>query len=488
MNIDFGEWLPDLPAYLNRGALVAENVVPGIKSYRSLRGHQAFASALSDRPVGGIWARSTLGDIYNIIGTETGIFRVEGTTVTDLTQAGGYSVTEWDFEQFGNRILATGGIGTPVQFFDLDSNPTINFEDLPGSPPEAQYLGVVRDFVILGDVEIDGNRQRDTLYWSGYNNTELWTPSIVTQSGFVPLRGKGGEIRRVISGRVGTIFMEQSIFRFVYDGPPRVFRSDEITVQMGTPASWSVARTGDMIFFYTEQGFQKLNVASGAIDPIGRNRVDRTFLADIDAAEIPNMRAVVDRKEQFVLWLYSSGPTTFFDRYIAYSWASDRWAGGAIDISFAMEFASSTVSLDELDAVLGHDVDGSATFSVDSNAFPGGAVATLVFNELFEAGTLSGEPLRTQIDTAEFSKEDKMLFIRGVRPLLEGLAGESTITPITRNRLTDNPVVGQASPINDIGQADIRSHARYHRYRLDTSQFYEHAAGCELEPTVKGKR
>lgn len=487
--IEFGEWLPDLPAHQNQGALVADNVIPGVKSYKSVLDHIPFTGPLAGKPIGGIRARSNLGTIYNIVGTSAGLFRIDSTIITDLSQAGGYNVTQWDFEQFGNRIIAVGGIGTPVQYFDMDSAPTVNFEDLPGNPPQATYVGVIRDFLMLGDVEINGTRERDTIHWSGFNNTELWEPSIATQSDFQPLRGRGADIQRIISGRVGTVFLEQSIFRLSYAGPPNIFRADEIHIQRGTASPWSIARVGDLIFFHSEEGFLEINALSGQVKRIGANRVDNTFAATAAIDRLFEMRAVIDRRERFVLWLYkASSSAVNFDRYIAYNWTTDRWAGGVITISFIMEFASGTVSLDDLDAVLGHGVDGSPTFTVDSDAFSGGAIGMLVFDDLFQPGTLTGQSLPTQIDTAEFSEEDRMLWVNGVRPLIEGLAPNSTVTPITRNRLVDNPVVGSPVTINALGQADLRVHARYHRYRIDATEAYKHASGVQLQPKVLGRR
>lgn len=490
MHIELGEWLPDLPAHRNKGALVADNVIPGITgAYSPVRGFQGFATAVAGKPVGTTWARSRDAAIFNIVGTAAGLFQLDESSITDLTQAGGYAVDAWDFTLFGNRLIAAGGVDQAMQFYDLDSAGSVNFEDLAGSPPNAKYIGICRDFLIGGNVRVGGVHEQDTMAWSGFNNSEIWTRSIATQSDRQALRGRGGSIQRVISGDVAWIFQEQSVWRQEYAGPPIVFRFDEIHTQRGTPSPWSVVRTGNLLFFYSDDGFYQINTRSGEMTPIGGNRVDRYFSRTVSPGEIPNMRAVIDRRQRFVMWAYSTAAgAAFFDSYIAFNWVSNRWSGGKINTTLLGEFASGSVTLDDLDTILGHGVDGSATFSVDSDAFTDGIVGLLVFDETFQPGTFSGPVLPAVIDTAEFSQEDRILFVNKVRPLVEGGGTATTITPITRNRLQDNPVIGSPSALNGIGVCDVRVNARYHRYRMSITDNFEHATAVEIKPKSTSKR
>ncbi len=487
--LQFGEWLPDLPPHRNRGALEAENVLPGVEGYSSMPSHDPFLAALSAEPVGMIWARSFGGTIYNIVGTRTGLFRVSGTTVTDLTQSGGYTVDNWDFTLFGNRIIAAGGLDTPIQFFDMDGTGGTTFEDLPGSPPNARYIATIRDFVVLAHARNPADQvDPDLVVWSGFNNSELWTPSRATQSDSQPLRGLGGSIQRVISGAAGTIFDEHSIWRMAYEGPPIFFRFDEIEVQRGTPAPYSVIRIGFFIFFYSQDGFYVLNTRTGRSEAIGANRVDRTFRQSIPLSEIRNMRGFIDRTNGCVIWLHkSSASIGYFDRYIAFNWKSARWSRGRVVLTFVGEFASESVTLDDLDTVLGANID-TANFNVDSTAFPDGEVGLLAFDDEFEGGTFSGAPLPWVIDTKELSDGHFVSFIHQVRPLIDGLAPNTTVTPITRDRLIDNPIVGLPVGINEIGNADVRVRARYQRYRVSGTEAFMHGTGIEAEPKRRGLR
>ena len=484
----FGEWLPDLPPHKNRGALVARNVMPTIESYVSLRAHSGFLPALSDRPVGSIWARSRSGVIYNFIGTRRGLFRVNNFDIEDLSQAGGYAVDNWNFALFGNRIIAVGGLDQQPQYYDMDSDPTVRFQDLPNAP-NAKYVATIRDFLVLGHTRnAEGVVRPDLVVWSGFNNSEIWERSLTTQSDGQLLRGRGGGIQQLVSGAIGTVFEENSIWRMTYEGPPIVFRFDEVEIIRGTPAPNSVARLGFLVFFYSYDGFTVIDSRSGESTPIGANRVDRTFANRVSPSKIVNMRAVIYRRDFVVVWFYqSSSSSEVFDSYIAYNVKSQRWSEGLIDVSFVGEFTSGTVTLDDLDDLLNANID-TANFNVDSNAFPDGDIGVLVFDKNNVGGTFSGNFLPSEIDTAEFSQDNRVLFVNEVRPLIDGLAPNATITPITRDRLIDRPTIGQPSEINEIGNADVRVRARYHRYRIRSEQGFDHATGIEVTPKARGRR
>ena len=45
MQVPFGEWLPDLPDHLNKGATVATNVFPAAVSYKPFKTSQVKSNA-----------------------------------------------------------------------------------------------------------------------------------------------------------------------------------------------------------------------------------------------------------------------------------------------------------------------------------------------------------------------------------------------------------------------------------------------------------
>lgn len=483
--IAFGEWLPDIPALQNSGALVAKNCIPQLVSYRHMRGLESFTNALTSACLGSVWARARNNDIFNFAGDAATLYRLDsGTTWTDVSKVAGYSAARWEFSQFGERVIAVDIADTP-QYYDM--NTSTLFADLPGSPPNAKHIGVVRDFVVLGNVD-DGTARPTRVTWSGFNNSEKWTSSPQTQSGSQDLKGRGGPIRRVVEGDVGTIFQERSITRMTYVGPPIKFRFDEIERARGTAASDSVIWTGARCFYYATDGFYSLNLYGGQdSQPIGANRVNKWFRENASPGDIQHMRGAIDRENSLVMWAFkSSSSSTTNDRLLMYNWQADKWAYAEIEIQAFSEYASAGLSLDDLDTPFpnGIDIDSIA---VDSTAFAGGNIGLLVFDNANQGATFSGPTLNVCLDTKEFGDDNALTFINGIRPLVEG-TGVLSITPITRDRLIDNPVEGLPVAMNSIGICEVRTNARYHRYRLTGTNDFTHANGIEYQPKRKGLR
>ncbi len=501
MRIPLGEWLPDLPALENPGAPVAKNCIPDLTSYRPLRAPEAFTAALDARAMGGFWARDRAGAVSFFAGTAKKLYQIKGAAWTDLTPATPYGVRKWAFEQFGNRVIACDRSSKP-QFYDLDSTSTTpQFADLPGDPPTANHVGIVRDFLVLGNLTTSAGSRPGNVQWSGINNSEAWGSSLSTQAGSQELRGQGGMVQRIIGGEVGTIFQERTITRMTYVGPPVLFRFDEIERGRGAVAGGSVVWTGATAFYYANDGFYALNLYGGEDSvPIGANRINRWFKDNASAADISDMVGALDYENSLVMWAFktSSGPN--FDRLIIYNWQANRWSFAEVDIEALVEFSTVRVSLEGLDNVLQTaadlaanpvrkaNIDAMNAISVDSDAFKGGQIFLMAFDAAHRGALFNGDPLPAEIDTKELSFEDVLAYVDGARPLVESAQGAVTLTPLTRDRLVDNPVVGLPSRVNPIGICDVRTHARYTRYRLGIAGDFSFAHGVEVQPMRRGKR
>lgn len=491
VKLNFGEWLPDLPANENPGAIEAKNCIPEEVSYRSINGLASFSDALPGQAAGSYWLRSSANGIFNFAATQDNLFLFDGINAWDNVSkpAAAYSAEIWDFTNFQNRVIATDG-ATAIQYYDLGVS--VAFDDLPGSPPFAAVCGVVRDFVILGDYEIGAEDEAGGFAWCGFNNTELWTPSLSTQSGRRRSRGNGGAVKRIVSGTQGIAFRQDDIISIRYVGPPNVFQFDDITTLHGTPAGRSVAWTGKDIFYYSIDGFKRLNRQTFAITDIGAFRVDRWFLENCAPTEVQAMQATVDRRNKLVFWVFrSSSSSAAFDRILVFNWAANngrgRWSYAELECEMIGEFASVGYNLDTIGAVLGGNID-SASINVDSEAYSGGAVSLLAFNNDHEAATFSGTPLVAEIDTKEWSFPGRRAYTKSVRPIVESVTGPTIqVAAVTRNMVSSNPVTSGFGGLNSIGQVDRRVDARYHRYRVKISGGFTHAQRVEFFPTPRGR-
>lgn len=488
IRIEFGEWLPDLPAHSNPGAILAKNCVPELTSYRSLNGLQPFADALDGEARGSFWIRSPTGSIFNFVGTPDKLQLFDGIDAYADVSGGAYSASFWDFTNFQERVVATDG-ATAIQYFDLGTSSA--FDDLPGSPPIGQCLGVVRDFLMIGDYETSGGeREAGGFAWSGFNNTGLWTPSLSTQSGRRRNRGSGGQVQRIVSGTRGVALRQDDISSITYVGPPNVFQFDDITVLHGTDAKRSVCWTKDAIFYHSNEGFKRLNRQTLAIEDIGSFKVDRWFFENAAPTEVVNMYGSIDRRNKLVIWAFkSSGSAVTYNRLLIYNWSSKRWAYAEMNVELIGEFASVGYNLDTIGAVLGGNID-SASIPVDSEAYSGGGLALLGFNSSHEASTFDGEPLTAEIDTKEIEIPDRRMFVNGVRPIIDASTSPTIeIAPVTRNLSDATPSVGSFKARNmRTGKVDMRVDARYHRYRTKIAGGFTHAKEVNLTPQARGSR
>jgi hypothetical protein len=483
--IPFGEWLPDLPAHDNPGALIARNVIPQLRSYRGLNSLNSFSNALASACLGSFWARAANNAVFNFAGDTDSLYNlVTGVTWTDISGASApYAANNWDFTKFGETVLAVDS-DNPMQKYEMGVDAV--FSDQPGSPPDSKYIATVRDFVMIGNIPSQGP---NFIRWSGFNNSELWTPSLATQADFQELFGRGGQVQRIVPGDYGVIFTEQSIWRADYVGPPVVFQLDEVEKKRGTPAPNSVVWQGDKVWFYGWDNFYFFNGREA--QAISHNRVSKWFQQNAASNAWDSMRGALDRVNRLVIWAFRSNASNVINNnLIIYNWAADKWSYAVIDTQVLDEFVSPGFTLDELDGPLPGGIDANSIL-VDSAQFLGGGINIQAFNSLNEASTFDGMPLQSTIDTKEISSPDhERIMCNAVRPLIEA-SGTTTINLQVgkRNRLTDNPVFTMQKGQNGInGSISIRENSRYQRYRLIIDGGFDHGNGVKASIRKAGGR
>lgn len=477
MRLTFDEWMPDQAA-LGR-ATVIRNVVPFAEDYGPLRDLLSFTNALDNVCLGSTWARTGDSTVWNFAGDDTKLYRLNTDTWTNVSKSGNYTnVTNWEFERFGDRIIAVA-LNTPTQAYDMGTSSL--FADLSGAPSAAR-VGIVRNFVVLGDVD-DGTDYPSRVQWSGYNNSELWTPSRATQADFRDLRGSGGRVQKVVSGQTGFIFQENSIWAMSYAGPPVIFSMDEVERGRGTPSPNSVVRVGQRIFYLGQDGFYSF---AGSSDPIGAERVNRWFFQN--CGELESVRSGIDYRNHLVLWAFrTSDSLAYNDRLLIFNWSTNRWSYGEVDTEVLSNMASSGLHLDNLDTVLTSGIDTSS-IPVDSPIYQGGEVALAAFDSSHKSATFSGDYLTATLDTRELGEASgTKARIRSVRPLVTG-ASAMTAQIGTRDRMEDNAEYSLETGQNKVGEFNFRKKARFNRVRLNISGGFEHAKGVDLTEVREGGR
>lgn len=477
-DIPFGEWLPDLPPLENQGALEALNCIPELNSYRSMNSLSPFSDAINNPALGSFWLQGSDNVIYNFVGNATRLYQLtQNNTVWSNVSAREYATADnWEFAKFGDRVLATN-INEPIQYYDAGAAP--GFANLPGSPPQCARIATVRDFVVIGDIQ-GSDRGPNFVQWSGFNNSEIWTPSRSTQSDFQELFGRGGRVQKIVPGEYGVIFQEHSIHRMDYIGPPVIFQFDEVERGRGTPAPNSVIWTGNLIFYYGHDGFYRFT--GQASEPIGANRINRWFESEADISALGDMRGAIDRENRLAMWTFKSdAQLAANDRMIVFNWAANRWSHAEINTQIIAEYVTSGLTLEDLDSLYSNTIDGTNQTPFDSGAYIGGALNFLAFDDQNRAATFAGAPLEATIDTAEFiGPNARRVYVNSIRPIVNGGPETGIRASVGRRSFTPNNITFSTSRgMNKIGEANMRVNDRYLRFRLDITGGFTHAVGVQ---------
>jgi hypothetical protein len=388
------------------------------------------------------------------------------------------ATAQWQFAQFGNLVFATQA-NAVLQVFDLSSASA--FAVCAGSPPQAAYISVVGRFLVLSGLLSAAYR----IQWSGLNATTTWT-SGVNSSDFQDFPD-GGVVRGVAGGESGIIFQDQAIRRMSYvPGSPIIFQIDRITQDKGLFAPYSIIRAGEIIFFFAGQGFHKI-VPGGVPEQIGREKVDRTFLTDLDKGNLQLFMGAADPRSTRIYWAYRSAnginPANY-DKLLGYDFLLDRFFPISATGEYLLGISQSGLTLENLDAI-SSSID-ALTLSLDSYAT---AVQPQIaqFNGSHVLGFFNGANLEATLETAEQGADGQRVTLRGFRAITDA---PTLYGSVTYRDTQSAPSISGAEVLVSArtGRCDMMRDARYIRYktRIPAGTTWTFTAGIEPDVTTNG--
>jgi hypothetical protein len=407
------------------------------------------------------------------LGLSSGSFCISATPggnriATNSAGSGTHSVTsiysalssssQWQFAQTGNLVFATQA-NAVLQVFDLSS--ATAFTGALGSPPQAAYISVVGRFLVLSGLLSSPYR----IQWSGLNSFNApasWT-SGVNSSDFQDFPD-GGIVRGVAGGEAGIIFQDQAIRRMSYvPGSPIIFQIDRITQDKGLYAPYSIIRAGERIFFYAGQGFHKIE-PGGVPEQIGREKVDRTFLADLDKANLQLFMGAADPRSTRVYWAYRSisGTVGTYDKLLGYDFLLDRFFPVLSTGEYLLGISQTGLTLENLDSI---------SSSLDALTLSLDAYATAVQPEIAQfsgahvLGFFRGANLEATMESAEQGTDENRIAIRGFRPVTDAATLYGSVS--YRDTPSTTAVAGAEVPVNArTARCDLRRDTRYARFKV----------------------
>lgn len=415
---------------------------------------------------------------YTVSGTPTS-HNMTVRSATIASGAAGPSVTirrrysgnemydRWEFVNFRNRVITTN-YTDPVQATDTLGGTGV-FNNLAGGPDKARHIGVVGEFVVLGYLN-DGTEYPNRLQWSGISDPDTWGVSAADQSDYQDLFGEGGAIMGIASGDTGYIFQKRSIWTMDYVGPPAVFAFREVEKEHGCYASGSIIRVSNNAYYLSFDGFRLFN---GAVSqPIGKEKVDNTFFADLDRDYIYNIHAAHDPQSTTVFWAYpGSGHTSGIpNKILCYDYVLNKWSiiNQAVKTIYqALRKPDPTVyQHEELRHILG------------------------AINTGDRCALFTGVDMTATLETREVQHvPGRRAQVNKIRPIIDSSASASLTLAIgTRDVQTANVSYGSNLSTETDGQFSARSNARYHRYKMTIASGFNEAIGLQVDYEEDGER
>jgi len=435
----FGPWEPDKATLGANNLSVCRNVYAGGGGYLPVKGFSQIAPALSGTFKGGVSFLGPDGSARMLAGSGTNLYSLVSGAWTSIL--GSLTVnTFWQFAQFGSVAVAVNG-GAPIAV-NLTANTAAA---LTGSPPTADMVTVVRDFVVLGRT----NGANNMVTWSGFNNHTQWTAG-TNQSGFQPML-TGGKITGLTGGEYGMILQTDRIVRMTYTSDPVApFQFDEVSTNYGCIAEGSVAQAGGIVFCYSRRGFIKIE--AGGVTPIGVERVDRTFRAAYTTAALAGLTSAVDPERTLVTWCVAN-------RVWCYNWALDRWSDWDMQAFSIFPSFSASISIDALDALYGN-LD-AVPYSLDDPRFSGGDPRLTIVANDGTFNVLSGSNLKATFREAPQEPfAGRRARISRVRPQTDAVSGV-TLSLTYSQRLGDTQVTDTYTDLRMSGDMPVRTAGRY---------------------------
>jgi hypothetical protein len=463
-----------------------------------------ISSALNNRCQGAAAFLSNAGILTLIAGDSNRLYRLtkgQSYAWADISGAT-YTIdpTElWEFDHFNGAVIACN-INDPIQTFNLDNDS--KFSNLSGSPPKTRHVSVIKNsFVMLGytsDPVFGVQPQR--VWWCGAGNASSWpTPGSVSaaqvQSGYVDLFGDEGFIQSIRSGLLsadGLVMQQYGARRAIYSGPPTVFQFLPTQNSRGTPAPHSPVAIGGIVYLLCWDGWYSCDGMT--FTPIGVNKVDKAFFADVNPLSYSYITGVYDPVTRMIWWAYagqgSDGVTA--NRLIGYNPFINRWAPPAeVTAQTISRMISIGYTLDELWTVLGYTLD-TLPAPLDSPVWAGGSLIFGLFDASNKLNYLSGPALPAIVETQEMEPaEGRRTLITNTRPLIDGTGtGAPSVIIGHREALQDPVQYTAASPRNKLGSCPLRSSGRYVRARVSVGAGgdWTNISGVELEQVAQGKR
>ena len=390
------------------------------------------------------------------------------------------------FTQFGDYLIVSNGVDTPQYYLMGTSTNFANLSAIAsdGTPPLFRVSGVIRDFLVTGNISGATNR----VQWSGINDITTWTAGS-KQADSQDIPGSGGQIVAITSGEYGYVFRQNQIIRMDYVGGTTIFRFSVVSPNRGAVYGKTVCQDNRRVFFYADDGF--FEIQGDNIKPIGAEKVNRFFDIDLDKAFSDRIVAAVDPFNTLAVWLYPSADnaantTGICDKLLIYNYVTEKWsfANASASTIFSQFVGAYTVeTMDLIDSSI-----DNINIALDTDFWLGGQRYLGAVNGDNKAAIFSGNSNEVEIETSEIELFPGLRSdITEVRPIVDATA---TVAITTRERLANSASTSSYSSMVTSGTVPVRQSGRYVRanVKIAAGSTWTHAQGVDFIASRAGQR
>ena len=483
MEFQFGPWLPDQRDFRNPGLEDAENVIPGQNRYTPARASVDLGSTIPGTIIGSTAAILNDASTVYFVATTTDLYVIRNGVVTasglTLTLTASETV---HFERFGLMMYATAkGEGT-WSLADVGNSTT--FAAAAGTPPSANAIGRIGDFLVMGDlIDIDASDSPYRVRWSAFNNPGAdWVTDIGRQSGFIDLDSAYGRVTGISGGVFGLIFQERAITAFTPDGSATVFTRNTYERERGCIAPSSIANVGERVFYLSQDGFYETIGVTPT--PISTGRNWEWFKRRVSNGNFQFVQAELDFRNRCVVWAYSTTSSRAPTEQLYFFYERGEWSYVRRPVDWLIEGGISARTLSNLDTEFGNldNIPGS----LDDISYDGDLRELQAFIN-GDLSSFTGATLRARWVSGDAQPTiGRRSFIDEVTPLVE--ADSVSVRIGIRNKMSEQPTESSFVQVGELGYAPTASDARYFRVTVEipAGTEWDEAYGYQLSVTDSG--
>jgi hypothetical protein len=398
-----------------------------------------------------------------IAGTAAKLYEQSGTTWTDVSRVGDYTLgtdDRWSFAQFANATI----VATPTA--PLQRSVTGDFADIAGAP-SAKIVVSAKDFVIA----FNTSSYADEWYCSAQYDDTDWALDVATQCVSGRLTNGTGPI--VAAARFGgdvIVYKQSSMMVARYVGAPAVWDFEPVSTDVGCVGQEAVVETPMGHIFVGEDNVYLHDGTTPR--PIATGVIRRWLFADMAPTYRYKTICVWDRVNHIVRIMYASiaSVTGAIDSSVVYHVGSGKWGKDDMAVEAAVNYVTPSLTYDGSSPLFTTYDSVTTTLSYDSLFWISGIALPAIVNTSHSVRTLSGVTSGAYFLTGIYGDDQGYSFCRGLRVRFTKAPDSCLLKTYIRMVESGEQDVEDGRPENSVSKADgkfdFRQTGRWHSFRV----------------------